>query len=148
MRISAKGRYALASMTHLAMLDAQGEHITVASISEALGISKIYLEQVFAQLKQGGVVRSIKGAQGGYELSRAPGRISAYEILSCVETSLFESTESATQEKAPHIDEALASLVYDTLDNAILERLRAVTIDDVAVEAVSRRDGSPPMFYI
>lgn len=93
MRISAKGRYALASMIDIARHSGNGEYITVISISERLGISRIYLEQVFSLLKRGGLVTSVKGAQGGYLLARMPRQISAYDILSAVELSLFEPAE-------------------------------------------------------
>ena len=56
MRISAKGRYALASVVHMAQQQHSGESITLVSISERLGISKIYLEQVFSLLKRGELV--------------------------------------------------------------------------------------------
>ena len=72
MKISAKGRYGLAAMTCLARNFASGSPITIISISEKLGISKIYLEQVFSLLKRAQLVNSIKGSQGGYQLSREP----------------------------------------------------------------------------
>lgn len=53
MKISAKGRYGLAAMTCLARNFASGSPITIISISEKLGISKIYLEQVFSPAKTG-----------------------------------------------------------------------------------------------
>ena len=68
MRISAKGRYALAAAISMARQYGTGEHITAISISEKLGISKIYLEQVFSLLKRAGLVNTVKGAQGGYAL--------------------------------------------------------------------------------
>ena len=52
MKISAKGRYGLAAMTYLARNYASGSPVTIVSISEKLGISKIYLEQVFSLLKR------------------------------------------------------------------------------------------------
>lgn len=64
MRISTKGRYALAALIKIAENHGSGEYITIASISEKLGISKIYLEQVFSLLIIGGIVTSVKGAQG------------------------------------------------------------------------------------
>ncbi|HPF87499.1 MAG TPA: Rrf2 family transcriptional regulator, partial [Candidatus Limiplasma sp.] len=70
MRISARGRYALAATASMAARYATGENITVASLAERLGISKIYLEQVFSLLKKADIVASHKGAQGGYRLSR------------------------------------------------------------------------------
>ena len=72
MKISAKGRYGLAAMTYLARNYASGSPITIISISEKLGISKIYLEQVFSLLKRARLVNSIKGSQGGYQLAREP----------------------------------------------------------------------------
>ena len=92
MKISAKGRYGLAAMTCLAQNFASGSPITIISISEKLGISKIYLEQVFSLLKRAQLVNSIKGSQGGYQLSREPREISAYDILSSIELSLMESS--------------------------------------------------------
>ena len=77
MKISAKGRYGLAAMTYLARSYAAGAPVTIISISEKLGISKIYLEQVFSLLKRARLVNSIKGSQGGYQLSRAPRAIKA-----------------------------------------------------------------------
>ena len=67
MKISAKGRYGLAAMTYLARNYEAGTPITIISISEKLGISKIYLEQVFSLLKRARLVNSIK----------QPGRLSA-----------------------------------------------------------------------
>lgn len=63
MKISAKGRYGLAAMTYLARNYASGSPVTIVSISEKLGISKIYLEQVFSLLKRARLVNSIKAAK-------------------------------------------------------------------------------------
>lgn len=82
MRISAKGRYGLAAMITLAQESTQDlctQRVIV--IAEKLGLSKIYLEQVFALLKRGKLVTSIKGAQGGCSLSRPAPQINAYEIF-------------------------------------------------------------------
>src|SRR5690606_1073070 len=107
MRISAKGRYALAAVINMAQQYDSGECITVISISERLGISKIYLEQVFSMLKRGDIVRSVKGAQGGYQLVRPPEQITVLDVLSAVETSLFETVEDTVPEKAPEIEAAM-----------------------------------------
>jgi len=89
MRISAKGRYALASVVFMAQQHESGEYITILSISEKLGISKIYLEQVFSLLKRGNIVNSIKGAMGGYQLTRMPQQITVLDVLKAVELSLY-----------------------------------------------------------
>ncbi len=148
MRISAKGRYALAAVTHMAQLYRGGEYITVIRISERLGISKIYLEQVFSLLKRGGIVTSVKGSQGGYQLAKAPALLTALDVLEAVEASLFEGTDAAVKEKAPEIDAAMQLAVFDKLDAAVREALGRVTLEDLAAEAQRQLGGQAPMFYI
>lgn len=148
MRISAKGRYGLAAMINMAGNYENGEYITVISISEKLGISKIYLEQVFSLLKRGGLVTSVKGAQGGYLLTRMPQQITAYDILSAVEQSLFENAEEAVSAKAPEIDAAMKVLVFNPLDEAARAALSKTTLYDLVHEADKHKQGQGLMFYI
>lgn len=148
MRISTKGRYALAAAVSMAQQYGGGGYITAVSISDKLGISKIYLEQVFSLLKRGGLVVSVKGAQGGYLLSRSPEKISAYDILSSVESSLFEKTEDTVTDKAPEIDEAMRKSVFEILDSSVREALSTVTLEDLKSEAEMHFSGSSAMFYI
>lgn len=148
MRISAKGRYALAAAVFLARRYHGGEYIPVIGISERLGISKIYLEQIFSLLKHEGLVSSVKGAQGGYRLSRAPGEITALEVLSAAEASLFEGTEDTVMEKAPEIEAAMRISVFDALDGAVKTTLVAFTLADLAAEAEKRAGERAMMFYI
>jgi Rrf2 family protein len=147
-RISAKGRYALAATVSLAQSYTSGDYITVISISEKLGISKIYLEQVFALLKRGGVVSSVKGAQGGYQLSRMPQKITVYDVLSAVETSLFEENDATIEKKAPDIEMAVRQLVYGRLDESVRGALGKVTLYDLTAEAEKYRPDDNFMFYI
>jgi len=148
MRISAKGRYALAAMIHLAAHHDNGENLTVIGISERLGTSKIYLEQVFSLLKRGGLLNSVKGAQGGYRLARAPRQISAADILSAVEISLFEATKDTVSDNAPEIDMAIRSSVFDLLDKKISETLEGITLESLVAAAEQHSSDGKMMFYI
>lgn len=148
MRISVKGRYALAAVISMAERYNNGEYITVISISEKLGISKIYLEQVFSLLKRGGIVNSIKGSQGGYQLSRMPQQITVLDILSSVELNLFERTENTVLNKAPEIDKAMRLSAFDKLDDAIKTTLRNVTLNDLLGEIEKQKADQDLMFYI
>jgi Rrf2 family protein len=148
MRISAKGRYALAAMINMARQYESGDYTTVISISEKLGISKIYLEQVFSLLKRGGLVTSVKGAAGGYLLTRAPGKITALDVLSAVELSMFENAEPTVAAKAPEFDAAMQHLVFTPLDSAVREALQKANIDDLIHEIEKRRNGQEYMFFI
>ena len=148
MKISAKGRYGLAAMTYLARNYAAGTPITIVSISEKLGISKIYLEQVFSLLKRARLVNSIKGSQGGYQLARPPREITPYDILSSIELSLMEKTAPAAQEKMPELDRALASCVFTPLDEAIQKELSAISLDDILTAIDQEKSAESLMYFI
>jgi Rrf2 family transcriptional regulator, cysteine metabolism repressor len=148
MRLSAKGRYALASTTSMAGNRGSNEYITLISISEKLGISKIYLEQVFSLLKHGGIVTSIKGSQGGYQLSRTPKQITVFDILSSVETSLFETTEETIKDKAPEIEAAMRDTIYNPFDSVIKSTLQRITLYDLVSEAEKHKSDQEFMFFI
>jgi Rrf2 family protein len=148
MRISVKGRYALASVISMAEQYEHDEPVTVVSISERLGISKIYLEQVFSLLKRGGVVSSTKGSQGGYKLARLPHQITALEILSAVEQTLFEPVEDTVQACAPAIEKTMRLTAFDQLDQAIRTTLGHVTLSHLLNELERQKSGQELMYYI
>lgn len=148
MKISSKGRYGLAAMISLSKSYENNEYITIISIAEKLGISKIYLEQVFSLLKRANLVISVKGAQGGYQLSRSPNDITAFDILNAIETSLFEKTDSSVSNNAIHIEKSMNLLVWDELDKAIFNTLSSKTLHDLAEEADRYTQVTDIMFYI
>jgi Rrf2 family protein len=112
-----------------------------------LGISKVYLEQVFALLKRGGIVISVKGTSGGYQLAKSPKTLTAFDVLSVSELGLFEKTESTAREKSPEIDGALEECVFDVLDKNVKSLLEEITIDSL-MENASRRNLGEMMYYI
>ena len=148
MRISAKGRYGLASMVHMAQLYDKGEYIPLINISDALGISKIYLEQVFSLLKRADVVTSVKGAQGGYKLLRSPREITAFDILSAIEMALFEETEETVKDKAPALEAAMHKSVFDVLNKDVEISLKKTTLYDLVIETQKQGHNDNIMFYI
>lgn len=148
MKISAKGRYALASIIYMASKYDTGEYITLSNISDNLGFSKIYLEQIFSVIKRAGIVSSIKGAQGGYQLTRSPDKITAFDILSSTENILLEETEPAVKQKIPEYEVAIHNLIFDPLDNTIKDTLKKVTLRNLLIEAKVHKEESNCMFYI
>lgn len=148
MRISSKSRYGLAAMIYIAQNAGREEQITIISIAEKLGISKIYLEQVFAHLKRDGLVISVKGAQGGYRLSAPPAHITVLQILRAIEVSLFEKTERSVSDEASFIDKAMAERIWEPLDGEITRTLEKVTLQDLAEDAKRLQSGDSYMFYI
>ncbi|ORT98891.1 transcriptional regulator, BadM/Rrf2 family [Anaerovibrio sp. JC8] len=148
MRISAKGRYGLAAMSYLAANYQNGTATTVMHISENLGISKIYLEQVFSLLKRAGLVISIKGSQGGYILNNAPGEITVYDVLTAIETSLIEKTDTTVGEKEPFLDKAMQEVVFSQLDDAIKSSLEAITLEDILNNVEKQKEPDNLMYFI
>ena len=148
MRISSKGRYGLAASIVMARNYASGAYLTVVSLSEQLGISKIYLEQVFSLLKKAELVRSVKGAQGGYRLARPPQEINAFEVLTALEQSLFEKTEKSVEKKASEIESAMQDEVFSEIDKAVSSALSGVSLYSLVTKAEEFRKNESYMFYI
>ncbi len=148
MKISAKGRYALAAMISMSQNYNNGEYITVISISEKLGISKIYLEQVFSLLKRAQLVASTKGAQGGYQLTRMPEQITALDVLAAVELSLFETTEQTIKEKSPALETAMQLSVFEKLDHSLKNTLEKITLQDLVTATKKHTDSQDVMYFI
>ncbi|MDR1796491.1 MAG: Rrf2 family transcriptional regulator [Clostridiales Family XIII bacterium] len=139
MRISVKGRYALAAVIVIADRQASGANVTVGSISTELGISKIYLEQVFAQLKKTGLLTSTKGPKGGYQFARPATAITAWEVLSALEVSFADKTEDTVGDADPGIEMALREKVYEPIDAALEAALSGVTVQDLYDYTLSQR---------
>ena len=147
MRISAKARYGLAAMVYFAMRYPSQTKFTVLEISEALKISKIYLEQVFTQLKLAGVVQATKGPQGGYSLARLPEETSVFDVLSATETSLFDPTPTTVGDSAPHIEQVMEGSVFGILDQAVQHSLSSITLAELAEQAI-QNSTTGYMYYL
>ncbi len=148
MKISAKARYGLAALVSMAQNVDNEECTKLINLSEKLKISKIYLEQVFSLLKRGGIVKSTKGSQGGYHLSRKPKEISVVDILSCIETPIFERTENTVGQSDESIEKAMQEVVFDLIDNSIKDILVNISLEDIVNKANTFRDSEQHMYYI
>ena len=84
MKISTKGRYGLTIMMELAEKYGEGP-TSLKSIAEKNNLSEHYLEQLIAPLRNAGLVKSVRGAYGGYVLSKKPEEISAGDIIRVLE---------------------------------------------------------------
>lgn len=147
MRISTKGIYGLKAMLNLA-LHYNEEHISVNSIAEKHYISIGYLEQVFSALKKAGLVRSIKGAQGGYALNYSPDKINVGMVLRAIEGKNFVLDDSGGKDLSL-IDNVIKSTVLSKLSKSISSIVDSITIDDLVNEYHKRlNSGAGVMYYI
>lgn len=141
MRISTKGRYALRLMLDLARND-NGQYIKIKEIAVRQGISEKYLEQIISVLSRAGFVKSVRGAQGGYRLSKSPKQYTAGMILRLTEGSL--SPVACLDDEYNECDRAdcCATLeLYKRLDAAISSVIDSITLEDL-VEIQLQKEGN------
>ena len=84
MKLTSKGRYAVMALADMAKFDNQNP-ISLRDVSLRQNISLVYLEQIFSKLKKNNIVKSIRGTNGGYMLSKDPKQIKLSNIFSAVE---------------------------------------------------------------
>tara|TARA_Y100001949_G_scaffold83263_1_gene70364 strand:+ start:68 stop:493 length:426 start_codon:yes stop_codon:yes gene_type:complete len=84
MKLTSKGRYAVMALADMASFDRK-KPISLRDISLRQNISLVFLEQIFSKLKKDNIVKSIRGANGGYILSNNPDRIKLSSIFSAVD---------------------------------------------------------------
>ena len=84
MKLTSKGRYAVMALADIANFDRQNP-VSLRDISLRQNISLVYLEQIFSKLKKNNIVKSIRGANGGYILTRDPDQIKLSNIFSAVD---------------------------------------------------------------
>lgn len=85
MKLSTKGRYAVMAMADLAANDGGAKPVSLAEIARRQEISLSYLEQLFAKLRKGNLVKSVRGPGGGYRLARPAGELRISDIILAVD---------------------------------------------------------------
>ena len=139
MKISTKGRYGLTIMIELAKHHGEGP-IPLRQIAAEKDLSEAYLEQLVSPLRNAGLVKSVRGAYGGYMLAHKPAEISAADVVKVLEGPIqivegIENEEAAQRELWIRIRDAVKTV----LDTTSLEDLAKYTDEQLA-------DGY--MFYI
>lgn len=146
MKISTKGRYGLRAMMDLAVFS-KGDHVALNSIAERQGISVNYLEQVFSTLRKAGLVKSIKGAQGGYTLSEKPSEIRIGSILRALEGDLAVIDDDGSDSKSI-IQDCLKEMVWDRMNQCFNEVVDSITLEDLADDYKRLNGLDAVMYYI
>jgi Rrf2 family protein len=85
MRISAKAEYACVAMLELAANFAEPQPLRIKAIADAQGIPQRFLVQILLQLKTAGLVVSVRGASGGYQLARPPAEITLASVINAID---------------------------------------------------------------
>ncbi|EHL16518.1 RrF2 family transcriptional regulator [Peptoanaerobacter stomatis] len=133
MIVSTKGRYALKAVFELAMTDIDTP-MSLNTISERTDLSELYLEQIFSVLKKKGIVKSIRGVQGGYLLTRKPDEISAGEIIKALEGELSPSKCLIDEGYCDMLDRCPTYMIWDRIKKSIDEVIDNTTLQDMIDE--------------
>ena len=145
MEISCKSEYALLAMLELAVRYKQGEPLQIRQIASMQNIPDRYLEQVLAALRRGGLIRSQRGAKGGYFLAREPWQITLLEVIVCIEGWDLEGKNG--QENPHTIETALVRDVWQEARQAFQSVLQNQTLQDLC-DRRNTRLRSDFMYYI
>lgn len=140
MKISTKGRYALRLMLDLASNDS-GTPIRLKDVAKRQGISEKYLEQIISILNKAGFVRSVRGPQGGYSLSRTPADYTVGMILRLTEGSLCP-VDCAAEENGScdREDTCVTRMLWKKLDDAISGVVDHVSLEELLSWQNARAD--------
>lgn len=131
MKISTKGRYALRLMLDMAS-HSNGDLVRIKDISARQDISDKYLEQIVSALNKAGLVKSIRGPQGGYHLTRSPEQYTVGMILRVTEGSLAPvSCLDDGVNECERQGECVTLLLWKKLDEAINGVVDNVTLADL-----------------
>jgi Rrf2 family iron-sulfur cluster assembly transcriptional regulator len=132
MRLSTKGRYAVMAMVDLAK-HSGGEPVSLAEIAERQEISLSYLEQLFAKLRKGGLVNSVRGPGGGYLLAFATSETRISDIILAVDEPIRATrcTPGAPVGCRGNKSRCLTHDLWEELGNQIHLYLSSVSLADV-----------------
>ena len=146
MRVSTKGRYGLRVALELA-LRYGGAPIPVREIAEKQGISEKYMEHLISILRNAGLVKSVRGAHGGYTLSRHPSQITLLEIIEPLEGELSPVECVDDPEICRRADVCVSRDVWKRVKEGVEKILRSMTLQDL-VDEHNRKVGAGFMYYI
>jgi len=130
MKISTKGRYGLRALIDLGV-NSRGKPVLLREIAQRQDISRRYLERLFSELKSAGVIRSIRGALGGYILSREPRAIIVSEVLEALEGPLLPVDCVSNKSVCDNMECCVTHDVWTDIARQIKTYFDNITLEDL-----------------
>jgi len=136
MKISTKGHYGVQAMFDLAQHYGEGP-ISLKSVAERQALSEHYLEQLIAGLRKAGLVKSVRGAQGGYTLSRDPSEIKVGDIVRVLEGPIapVECVNDDDSEQCMKAEFCITKNVWEKVKDSIEDVLDSISLADMCKDA-------------
>lgn len=138
MKLSTKGRYGARAMVDIALHQREGPTL-LKDIAKRQGISEKYLERIITSLKVAGLIKSIRGAHGGYILAKPPSEIKLSEIIRALEGSLapVECVDDPTYCNRAGI--CVTRDVWVKIKDRINEVLESISLKDLVDQQVKKQ---------
>lgn len=132
MKLTSKGRYAVTAILDIA-LNTENGPVSLADISERQHISLSYLEQLFAKLRRYGLVKSVRGPGGGYQLGKPSDKISIGMIIAAVNENI-NVTRCLGQGDCKGGQQCLTHSLWDELSQRIEDFLNEITLAELVMK--------------
>lgn len=129
MRLTTKGRFAVTAMIDVAMHNGEGP-VTLAGVADRQKISLSYLEQLFGKLRRYGLVDSVRGPGGGYNLARLATSVSVADIITAVDEPI-DATKCGGKENCQDDKRCMTHELWANLNTHIFAFLRSVTLEQL-----------------
>ncbi|KXZ39951.1 transcriptional regulator, BadM/Rrf2 family [Alkalithermobacter thermoalcaliphilus JW-YL-7 = DSM 7308] len=131
MKLSTKGRYGLKAMFELA-LNQENSPVPLKYIANKQDLSDQYLEQIFSSLRKAGLIKSVRGAQGGYLLSKDASKITVGEIIRVLEGPIAPAEcVLDTQADCERSDYCVTKGIWEKIKDSIDSVIDSVTLQDM-----------------
>lgn len=140
MKLSTKGRYGVKAMVDLA-IHYGNSPVSIKTISERQSISEYYLEQLFSPLRKAELIKSIRGAHGGYVLNREPKDITVADVMNVLEGPV-EIAECIESTECNNIDFCATRLLWEKIKNSIDEVMENITLQDIVDDYINMKEES------
>lgn len=137
MKLSLKVEYALRVLAQLGRYQGTSKLAHIDSLAEAEEVPSNYLVQILNELRNGGIITSRRGKQGGYALAKEPDVISLYDVMRVIDPGLFTSEPSRAGQSGAHVAQAL-----NLIGSAFEEKAKGLTLRDLMPKDAG------PMYYI
>jgi Rrf2 family protein len=142
MKVSTRGEYGVRAMVALAKHYGQGP-MSIAAVAQASSVPTAYLEQLIGPLREAGLVKSTRGAHGGYQLTRDPAEVRVGEVYRVMEGPVAPMecvSEDVAEQTCPLIDGCETRPVWLRMRDAIVSTLDSTTLGDL-IAASPKRQG-------
>ncbi|NMM65585.1 Rrf2 family transcriptional regulator [Clostridium sp. P21] len=132
MKLSTKGQYGVKAMVDLAIHYGEGPS-SIKNIAERQNISEYYLEQLFSPLRKANLIKSIRGAQGGYVLEREPKDITVFEIMEVLEgpVEISKCIDENNDNSCGNMDCCATRLLWSRIKESIDGVMKSTTLEDM-----------------